>query len=198
MNNDALSLLLTRRTVPSAFLSGPGPSDTQLDTLLTAAMRVPDHGKLAPWRYVALDEAALTVLAPQLRRIRMEEAPDAELQQLDKQLDAFTKAPLCLVVIGRLFDNPKIPLWEQQLSVGASTMNLMIATHAMGFSAQWLTGWMCDSQAAKALLGVTAGEMVAGFVHIGTPTVPPTERPRPLLDDHLVRWTPDVSLSGEA
>lgn len=196
MNDEALNLLLTRRTVPLAFLSGPGPSNEQVEILLTAAMRVPDHGKLAPWRYVALDEAALGTLTPQLRTIRLEEAPDAEPEQLDKQLNAFTKAPLCLVVIGTAREHPKIPLWEQQLSVGASTMNLMIAAHAMGFSAQWLTGWMCESERAKALLGVSEEEMIAGFVHIGTSTVPPTERPRPSLDDHLVRWTPDLPLEG--
>lgn len=197
MNKDLLNLLLTRRTVASAFLSRPGPSDEQIETLLTVAMRVPDHGKLAPWRYVALDEAALSTLARQFRAIRLEESPDAELEKLDKQLDAFTQAPLCLVVVGKAREHPKIPVWEQQLSIGASTMNLMVAVHAMGFSAQWLTGWMCESETAKAILGVAREETIAGFVHIGTPAVPPTERPRPTLDDHLVRWTPDVSLRSQ-
>lgn len=197
MNEDALNLLLTRRTVPSAFLGGPGPSDEQVETLLTAAMRVPDHGKLAPWRYVALDAVALGIVASQLRAIRLAEEPDADLEKLDKQLDAFTKAPLCIVVVGKAREHPKIPVWEQQLSVGASTMNLMIATHAMGFSAQWLSGWMCESPAAKALLGVSDDETLAGFVHIGTPTVPTTERPRPSLADHLTRWTPETSRPGK-
>lgn len=194
MIEDALNLLLTRRTVPSAFLSGPGPSDEQVETLLTAAMRVPDHGKLAPWRFVALDEAAIALIVPQFRTIRLDEAPDAEVENLDKQLDAFAKAPLCLVVVGRARPHPKIPVWEQQLSIGASTMNLMIAAHALGFSAQWLTGWMCESHAAKELLGVSGEESIAGFVHIGTPSVPPTERPRPSLADHLVRWSPQTAL----
>jgi nitroreductase len=90
-------------------------------------------------------------------------------------------------------EHPKIPMWEQQLSIGASTMNLMLAAHALGFSAQWLTGWMCDSSGAKNLLGIGSDETIAGFIHIGTPTAPVVERPRPSLDDHLVRWTPDTS-----
>lgn len=196
MIEDALNLLLTRRTVPSAFLSRPGPDDQQVETLLTAAMRVPDHGKLAPWRFVALDEAAVALVVPQFRAIHLEETPDAEVEKLDKQLDAFAKAPLCLVVVGMSHPHPKIPMWEQQLSIGASTMNLMIAAHALGFSAQWLTGWMCESHAAKALLGVSDEESIAGFVHIGTPTVPPTERPRPSLADHLVRWTPQTAFKS--
>lgn len=194
MNDDALNLLLTRRTVPSAFLGAPGPSQEQVETVLRAAIRVPDHGKLAPWRYVALDEAAIHLVAPQLRALRLDEAPDAEIEQLDKQLDAFVKAPLCLVVVGMAREHPKIPVWEQQLSIGASTMNLMLAAHAIGFSAQWLTGWMCDSRAAKALLGVDDDEAICGFIHIGTPTAPPSERPRPSVAERLVRWTPQTSL----
>lgn len=197
MTNNALDLLLTRRTVPSAFLGAPGPDAEQIETLITAAMRVPDHGKLTPWRYVALDADALATLEPQLRAIGLAEEPDVELEKLNKQLDAFVKAPLCIIVVWMPAAHPKIPLWEQQLSVGASTMNLMIASHAMGFSAQWLTGWMCESPAAKALFGVRKAETIAAFVHIGTPLAPPVERPRPSVADHLVHWTADTALGGK-
>ncbi|MFK7792188.1 MAG: nitroreductase, partial [Devosiaceae bacterium] len=180
-----LELLSKRRTVTTAFLDDPGPTDEQLRDLITIAMRVPDHGKLAPWRFVALDRGVRQALAPELRKLREIDEPDLPEASRDKVDMIFVQAPLCLVVVSTAKNHVKIPIWEQELSVGASTMNLMVAAHAMGFGAQWLTGWATYNADAKALLGVSEDEKIAGFIHIGTPTVPPTERPRPAVDDHL-------------
>ena len=185
MAQGALELLQTRRTVSAAYLGDPGPSEAQVRDLVTIAMRVPDHGKLAPWRFVALSREDRTVLAPRLHAIRERQVDEADLPKLTRQLEVFQAAPLCLAVVSVPREHPVIPLWEQELSVGASTMNLMIAAHAMGYGAQWLTGWASTSDEAKALLGVQPQERISAFVHIGTPEAPPVERPRPTLDDHL-------------
>lgn len=181
----ALDLLQTRRTVTAAFLDAPGPSEEQLRTLITMAMRVPDHGKLAPWRFIALTQDVRKALAPKLRALREIDEPDLPVESRDKVDSIFVQAPLCLVVVSTAAEHVKIPIWEQELSVGASTMNLMLGAHAMGYAAQWLTGWATYNADAKALFGVHEDEKIAGFIHIGTPTVPPTQRPRPAVDDHL-------------
>lgn len=185
----AQALLQTRRTVTAAFLDEPGPSASQLEQLITIAMRVPDHGKLAPWRFVALTKQVRAALAPQLRALRAADEPDLPVESLDKVDMIFQQAPLCLVVVSTAKSHVKIPIWEQELSVGASTMNLIIGAHALGFGAQWLTGWATYNPDAKALFGVKPEEKIAGFIHIGTPTVPPVERPRPAVADHLQTLT---------
>ncbi|MEM6384458.1 MAG: nitroreductase [Pseudomonadota bacterium] len=184
-SNDALNLILTRRSIPAPFLADPGPNDEQLRTLLTAAMRVPDHGKLAPWRFVILNRADRQTLAPKLRTMRAAADPSLNEQMLDKADEALLAAPTTAIVISTASEHPKIPLWEQELSVGASTMSLIMATHAMGFAAQWLTGWATTDPAASQLLGAGEGESVRAIVHIGTPTAPPAERPRPSIEDKV-------------
>lgn len=184
-----LELLQTRRSVSAAFLDVPGPTPEELATLITIAMRVPDHGKLAPWRFIALDKQARSALARQLKARREVVDPDVPAEKAEKDIAVFQQAPLCLVVVSTASDHPKIPLWEQHLSAGASTMNLMIAAHAMGYAAQWLTGWATYDEGAKVLFGVAESEQIVGFIHIGTPVAPPSERPRPALEDHLTHGT---------
>lgn len=188
---EVLDLLQKRRTVTAAFLDDPGPSPEDVQRLITIAMRVPDHGKLAPWRFIALDRPTRKVLVPKLRALREIDEPDLPVESRDKVDSIFVQAPLCFVVVSTAAEHVKIPIWEQELSVGASTMNLILAAHALGFGAQWLTGWATYNADAKALFGVGDDEKIAGFIHIGTPTVPPTERPRPAIDDHLTVLTPD-------
>lgn len=184
-----LELLQKRRSVTAAFLDMPGPSPEELVTLITIAMRVPDHGKLAPWRFIALDKQARSTLAPKLKARREAVDPDVPAEKAEKDITIFQQAPLCIVVVSTAQDHPKIPLWEQHMSAGASTMNLMVAAHAMGYAAQWLTGWATYDEGAKALFDVSEDEQIVGFIHIGTPVTPPTERPRPALEDHLTHGT---------
>lgn len=187
---DALDLLLTRRSVPAIALSQPVPSDEQIHSLLTAAIRVPDHGKLTPWRFILYRGSELTAIGDRLVALWLAQHPDADASQIEKERTRFSRSPLVIGIVSKAGPHPKIPEWEQVLSAGASTMNLVTAVHAMGFAAQWLTGWYAYDQEASEFLGLTAGERFAGFVHIGTPKEKPAERPRPSPEDLLTIWKP--------
>ena len=183
-----LDFILARRSVSAALLGDPGPSREQLASLLTAAMRVPDHGKLAPWRFIALDRQARDILGPDILAIRRAQANEISEEIIQKESHPFAAPPLCLVLVSTAGEHPKIPLLEQELSAGASAMSLMMAAHAMGFAAQWLTGWKAYSEPVKDLIGVAEGEKIVGFFYIGTALAAPTERHRPSIEDHLTYW----------
>lgn len=182
---EALALLARRRSASAATLGPPGPEAGQLEDLLRIATRVPDHGKLAPWRFVVLQGEAKAAFTARLGAIA-QSRPDPE-----KAAAALTKAsapPLAIAVISRLVPSPKIPEWEQVLSAGAVNMNLLLAAQAMGYGANWITDWYSEDPQGLELLGVRAGERVAGFVYIGTPAADPQERVRPDLRDIVSVW----------
>lgn len=186
---DALTLLKTRRSIPAAFLGPPGPSPEQLRQLLTIAVRVPDHGKLAPWRFVVLEGAARADAGALLEAQRLRREPDLPESERLAERTRFTRAPLVVCVVSRVTPgHPKATEREQLLSAGASVMSLVLAAHAMGFAANWLTERPADDPEARAILGLAEAERVAAFVHIGTPTVPPQERPRPDVDALMTLW----------
>ncbi|ODN72028.1 nitroreductase family protein [Methylobrevis pamukkalensis] len=187
---DALDLLSTRRSISAPFLAEPGPDADQLDTLLTIASRVPDHGKLAPWRFILYRGDARRAAGEALAALLVARDPATETRRLDEERGRFARAPLVVGVVSRAAEHVKIPVWEQQLSAGAAAMNLVTAAHAMGFAAQWVSEWCAYDAEAAAILGLRAGERFAGFVHIGTPTVPPQDRPRPALDEIVTDWVP--------
>jgi nitroreductase len=182
---DALTLLETRRSVSARNMVGPGPDDEALKRMIAVAIRVPDHGKLAPWRFVVYAGAARAAVCGKLADLQASRGVEPE--KVEATRTAFARAPVVVGVISTAQTHPKIPLWEQELSAGAATMNLCHAAHAMGFVANWLTDWFAFDDAAKAILGVTAAEKVAGFVYIGSMGEPPQERPRPAVDD-ITRW----------
>lgn len=186
---EALRLLETRRTVSWFQLAEPGPSEDEIRRLIAVAARVPDHGKLTPWRFVLWRGAARAAVQEKLTPIyrARHAAPAPEKAKMEES--RFTAVPLTIGVISTAREHFKIPLWEQELSAGAACMNLMLAAHALGYSAQWLTGWCCYDEEAAAILGAKPGERFAGLVAIGTPTVPPVERPRPAFDDVVTDWT---------
>ncbi|KUF10209.1 nitroreductase family protein [Pseudoponticoccus marisrubri] len=180
-NPHALDFLLTRRSRPAKTLSAPGPDAQRLRTLLTAAARSPDHGKLEPWRFVVLQGAALQRLARAAEdcgaRLGKEEADCA------KAAGAFANSPLCVAVIEVQKPSDKIPAIEQSYSAGAVCLALLNAALADGWGANWLSGWASHDRGFLAdALGLAPNESVAGFVHIGTETSAPPERPRPDLD----------------
>jgi nitroreductase len=185
---DALDLLKTRRTVGAIMLGDPGPSDAQIRELITVAARVPDHGKLAPWRFVLYRRADGAALSERLMPLYRAKFPNADPQKAEQETIRFARSPITIGVISKAGTHPKIPEWEQVLSAGASAMNLLTAAHAMGFAAQWLTDWCAYDPAASAILGAREGERFAGFVHIGTPKEKPAERPRPAVEDILTEW----------
>jgi nitroreductase len=188
-NNELLAALATRASTPSRLLSEPGPDRAALEAMLTLALRVPDHGKLAPWRYLVIEGAAREAMSAVLVRRFLEREPAAIEAAVAMERQRFLHAPVVVTVIARTTPNHKIPVQEQLLSAGAVCFQLLLAAQAYGFGAQWLTGWAAyDVEIARAL-GLGAQESVIGFIHIGTPREPAPERPRPLLAAHLSRWT---------
>jgi nitroreductase len=183
-----LSLLKTRRSGKPRDLVAPGPSPEQLREMAAIAARTPDHGKLAPWRFVIVPDALRPVLAEKLVAIQRAEQPDATARDEDATVQFVTQAPALVVVLSAPHEAHKIPVWEQQLSVGAACMNLLHAAHAMGFAAGWLTGWAAYSEAVRDLFG-TAPQRIAGFVFIGTPGRPLEERPRGELSEIVHEWS---------
>lgn len=184
-----LSLLQTRRSGKPRDLAAPGPSPDQLDQIVAIAARTPDHGKLSPWRFVIVPTEARPVLAQKLVEILRAENPDATARDEEAAAQFATQAPALVVVLSAPVQPHKISVWEQELSAGAACMNLLHAAHAMGFAGGWLTGWPAYSDAVRDLFG-QAGQRIAGFVFLGTPSRPLEERPRAALSQILHRWNP--------
>ena len=190
--SSTLALLKTRRSGRPRDLIEPGPSEAQLREILSVATRVPDHGKLAPWRFVTVrkeDRGALEELL--LRAYRIDHPEPGRLEIEATQRFAH-QAPALVVALFKPVDSSKIPLWEQQLSCGAALMNLLTATHALGFVAGWVTGWAAFSEEVRRAFAKD-DEVIAGFVFIGTPAAEIEERPRPELDDVVSEWMPSKS-----
>ena len=173
-----LSLLAPRRSGKPRDLAAPGPDMAQLEEMCAIAARTPDHGKLAPWRFVIVAPEQRARLAQVITDAYRAERPGAKRIEI-KALEQFAhQAPALVVVLSSPRADSKIPLWEQELSAGAACMNLLHAAHAMGFAGGWLTGWAAYSDAVRDAFGA-APERIAGFVFIGTPGRPLDERPRP-------------------
>jgi nitroreductase len=186
--SDALTLLRSRRSVKPVELVGPGPTPAQLDTLLTIASRVPDHGKLVPWRFIVFENDARLAAGKAIAAAFAEDHPDANTDQITFERQRLARAPLVIAVVSRAAPHVKIPEWEQVLSAGAAAMNLVLAAHALGFAANWITEWYSYDARVRAALGLATHEKIAGFVHIGRSTHPPEDRPRPALDDIVTRY----------
>lgn len=180
--DDALERLDSRRSVPSRLLGEPGPSQAQLERLLRSAVRVPDHGKLVPWRFLCVRGDSRQTLGAWLAARALERDPQASAAILEKDRQRFSFAPLVITVIARLTPGNKVPEQEQLLSGGALCFALLHAAHAMGFGAQWLTGWAAYDPVITARLGLVENERVLGFIHIGSArdNVPERERPDPM------------------
>jgi nitroreductase len=185
-SDETLALLARRRSASAQTLHAPGPDPGQLADLLRLAARVPDHGKLAPWRFVILEGEAKAAYVGKLHElVELQAAPEKARAVLAK----VAAPPLTVAVVSSPKEAP-IPLWEQQMSAGAVCMTMLVAAQAMGFGANWITDWYAFDAEALALLGVQAGEQVAGFIHLGTPSEVPLERVRPELDALVTRWEP--------
>ena len=178
---DTLALLKLRRSVPPQFLAAPGPTESQLAEILTIASRVPDHGKLAPWRFIVFSGSAKERAADLVAEAFKAKNADADADKVTFERNRLRHAPLVVAVVSKLRVPAKIPDWEQELSAGAVCMNLLIAAQAMGFGASWLTNWFSYDRTVLSALGVAEDERVAGFMHIGTPTSVPADRERPDL-----------------
>lgn len=177
-NQAALDFLLTRRSRPAKTLTGPGPDRDTIQTILTAAARTPDHGKLEPWRFVVLEKPALNrahaLVAERGAALGLDHA------KIEKEQIAYDRSPLAIVVVESPVNSEKVPAIEQTYSAGAVCLALLNAALASGWGANWLSGWASfDAGFTREAFGVGAQERVAGIIHIGTETVAPPERPRP-------------------
>lgn len=184
-----LSLLQTRRSGKPRDMVAPGPSPEQLREMVAIAARTPDHGKLAPWRFVIVPDNARPKLAERLIEIQRAEKPDCNAREEEATTQFVTQAPALVVVLSAPVPEHKIPLWEQELSAGAACMNLLHAAHACGFVGSWLTGWAAYSDKVRDLFG-EAPQRIAGFVFIGTPGRDLEERPRGELSEIVHQWNP--------
>ncbi|MBW3098223.1 nitroreductase family protein [Pseudohoeflea coraliihabitans] len=180
--NPALkSYLETRRSSPAFQMGDPGPNTDEILAMLQLASRVPDHGKLAPWRFIVYRGAERERISLQLSAVAMRNKPDLSEEMQAVERSRLTRAPVVIAVVSRARPHVKIPEWEQVLSAGAVCLNLLMAAHAHGYSSNWLTEWYAYDESVYPLLGVADGEKIAGFVHIGTAQLPVSERARPTL-----------------
>ena len=185
-NPAAMDFLLSRRSRPAKTLKAPGPDKAALMPLLTAAARTPDHGKLEPWRFIVLRDAAMRRLADAVADCGTRLGKSDE--DIAKARDAWERSPLCVAVVEGQKDSPKIPALEQTYSAGAVCLALLNAALASGWGANWLSGWAShDRGFVEGALGLASHEKIAGFIHIGTEGATPPERPRPDLDQ-IVSW----------
>ena len=186
---DAIDLLRTRRSFKAAELQGPPPSPAEIDTLLTVASRVPDHGKLTPWRFIVFEGEARRAAGDAIVRAFRAKYPDAKPEQAEFERARLARAPLVIAVVSRAAPHVKIPEWEQVLSAGAAAMNLVLAAHALGYGACWITEWYAYDRGVLDALGLKPHEKIAGFVHIGRPPGVPEDRPRPPLAEIATRFS---------
>ena len=186
---ETLDLLLRRRSTSAKAMGEPGPDAGQLRQILSAASRVPDHGKLFPWRFLVIEGDARAALGEVLAEALA--ARNATVSESLKRFERgrFLRAPVVIAVISSLKTEKPIPEWEQHLSAGAVCQTLLIAAAAAGFGANWLTEWCAYDDIVMHALGLGEGEKVAGFVYVGTATAPLEERDRPELGDIVSNWT---------
>src|ERR1700709_2090167 len=185
---DPIEFLKPRRSVKPREMSGPGPSPAELETILTVGARVPDHGKLAPWRFIVFEGDGRVRAGEVVADVFARKNPQSPQAEIDVEKRRLMDAPLVIAVVSFTKPHPKVPAWEQQLSAGATAMNIVTAATALGYGANWLTGWVAFDRDVLDGLGVKPDEKLAGFIHIGTPSKPAEDRPRPALSDIVTRF----------
>jgi nitroreductase len=182
-----LDLLLSRRSGSAKAMTGPGPGPDQLRRILAAGVRVPDHGKLTPWRFIVFEgegRARMGEILAQSIASERETSPE----RIEQERNRFMRAPVVIGVVSRIREQIPIPVWEQQLSAGAVCMTIVLAAHAMGFVANWITEWCAYHPQVLARLGLKPTERIAGFIYIGHPVEPLEDRPRPSVDTITTRF----------
>ena len=192
MNQAVLDFLLTRKSAPIPELKEPAPSDAEIRTMLAAATRVPDHGRLEPWRFILYRGEARVRVGEMLAALaERREGPLTEGRR-QQELARFSRAPLVIGVVSVPRENPKIPPWEMFLSGAAAAMNLVLAANALGYGTNWITNWYSDVEEGRRILGLAPDERVVAFVHIGSFAGDAPERPRPdvgkLCADYAGPW----------
>lgn len=186
-----IDYLNVRRSTPAPQLSEPGPERAEIEEILRLTVRVPDHGKIAPWRFIVYRGEERERLGEAALARALEKTPDLGADYQAVERTRFTRAPVVIAVVSTAAPHVKIPEWEQVMSAGAVCLNMLFAANAQGYAANWLTEWVAYDEAIFPALGVNPGEKIAGFIYIGSTTFPPVERPRPQLGD-VVTWVGDI------
>jgi len=181
--------LLSRRSIVVRNMVEPGPSDADIEKILRAGMRVPDHGRLTPWRFKIIRGDAREKMGDILGEAFQKANPDCIEEQVEIEKERFLRAPLVIAVISTTNPEHKIPEWEQILSSGAACQNMLTSALSMGYAAQWITEWYAYNDDVKAALGLDAADRIAGFLYLGTRTEDPTDRARPEYGDIVSEWT---------
>ena len=187
-SQNARDFLALRRSANKAGIGAPGPSGDELDELLAAATRVPDHRRLEPWRFIVFEGEARETFGEAAAKVHEDEAPQAGFKALEETKGLLMRAPTVVAVVSSPKDDNKTPIWEQELSAGALCYNLLLTTNASGWAGCWLTEWISFSSGINKLLGLKKGERIAGFIYLGTATMDPQERARP-GEIPIERWT---------
>jgi nitroreductase len=185
---ETLDLLLSRRSGSAKAMTGPGPNPEELRTILSAGARVPDHGKLAPWRFILFEGEGRTRMGELLVRALKETEPGASEDRINQEQTRFLRAPVVVGVVSRVREYHPIPVWEQELSAGAVCQNMLLAAHAMGYVGNWITEWCAYHPMVKDALGLKSGERLAGYLYFGTSAKELEERVRPDLDSLITRF----------
>jgi len=189
MENPVIAFLSARRSVKPDRLAAPAPSPEELETILTIASRVPDHKKLAPWRFIVLEGEARARLGEVVAEACVAAEKEAPSHvRLDTERARLQRAPMVIAVVSRITQHRSAPEWEQVLSAGAACFNLCLAANALGYGTSWISEWIAYDKNVGTALGLAENERIAGFIYIGTPMEPPTERERPALSDIVSRW----------
>ena len=186
--SSVLTFLKTRKSGSAKAMGAPGPNPAEISEILEVAVRVPDHGKLTPWRFVLFEGAARAEIGQAFAARWKVLHPDHGEDSLAFQGGLFMRAPVVIAVVSRAAPHGKIPEWEQLLSSAAVCYNMVLAATALGFEAQWQSDWVAYDEDATAAMGLKTGERIAGLVYIGTTTVPLEDRPRPDPQTLLTRW----------
>jgi nitroreductase len=187
-SSGTLGLLLTRRSGSAKSMTAPGPSDDELRRILAAGMRAPDHGKLAPWRFILFEGEARHGMGRLLVEFLRESEPQTSEERLAMERNRFARAPIVVAVVSRVREGIPIPVWEQELSAGAVCQNILISAHSLGYVANWVTEWCAYDGRVMERLGLKVGERIAGYIYIGTSAVPLEERIRPDPDALITRF----------
>ena len=183
----ALDLLLSRKSGSAKTMKGPGPNADQLRRILAAGARVPDHGKLTPWRFIVFEGEGRARMGAILAEAIAGEK-DTSPERIEQERGRFMRAPVIVGVVSRARELLPIPVWEQQLSAGAVCMTMVIAAHSMGFVANWITEWCAYHPKVLDRIGLKPTERIAGYIYIGHPDVPLEDRPRPSLESIVTKF----------
>ena len=189
LDSDTIDFLTTRRSTVARMMDGPGPNDADLRKIMEVGMRVPDHGRLTPWRFIVIRGDARDTIGNVIAGAFKKNNPDAIEEQIEIEQERLTRAPVVIAIVSRVQKQHKIPEWEQVLSSGAACQTMLIAAQSMGYAAQWLTEWYAYDADVKQAIGAEPDDEIAGFLYLGNGTGELSDRARPHYDDIVSEWS---------